>query len=130
MAEYVLNLGKDPVGKVQVLRQGLYYRFVCRCRLTGEVVYRLMVRCGEKNENLGILVRAGDGFGLDKKVPASHLGEGEMAFLLLPKNDRINGTFVPIHPDEPFAYITRLQDAFFERQGQQAGVIIKETGDG
>ena len=75
-------------------------------------------------------MRAGDGFGLDKKVPVSHLGEGEMAFLLLPKNDRINGTFVPIHPDEPFAYISRLQDAFFERQGQQAGVIIKETGDG
>ena len=125
MDEYVLNLGKDPVGKVQVLRQGLYYRFVCRCRLSGDVVYRLTVRCGEKNENLGILVREGDGFGLDKKVPVSHLGEGELDFLLLPKSDRINGNFIPIHPDEPFAYINRLQDAFFLRQGEQAGMVIK-----
>ena len=130
MNEYVLNLGKDPVGKVQVIRQGLYYRFICRCRLHGDVVYRLTVRCGEKNENLGILVREGNGFGLDKKVPVSHLGEEEMAFLLLPKSDRANGNFIPICPDEPFAYITRLQDAFFVRQGGQAGIFIKETGDG
>ena len=130
MGEYELCLGKDPVGKVQVLRQGLYYRFICRCKLTGEVVYRLTVRCGETTENLGVMVGTGDGFGLDKKVPVSRLGEGEMSFLLLPKSDRLNGTFVPIHPDEPFAYITRLQDAFFARQGGQAGIVIKETGDG
>ena len=130
MGEYELCLGRDPVGKVQVLRQGLYYRFICRCKLSGEVVYRLTVRCGEATENLGILVRSGDGFALDKKVPVSHLGEGEMNFLLLPKSDRVNGSFIPIHPDEPFAYITRLQDAFFARQGEQAGIVIKETGDG
>ena len=130
MGEYELCLGKDPVGKVQVLRQGLYYRFICRCKLSGEVVYRLTVRCGEATENLGILVRSGDGFALDKKVPVSHLGEGEMNFLLLPKSDRVNGSFIPIHPDEPFAYITRLQDAFFARQGEQVGIVIKETGDG
>lgn len=130
MAEYELCLGKDPVGKVQVLRQGLYYRFICRCKLSGEVVYRLTVRCGENTENLGILVGTGDGFGLDKKVSVSRLGKGEMSFLLLPKSDRLNGTFIPIHPDEPFAYITRLQDAFFVRQGGQAGIVIKENGDG
>ena len=130
MGEYELCLGKDPVGKVQVLRQGLYYRFVCHCKLSGEVVYRLIVRCGETTENLGIPVRSGNGFALDKKVPVIHLGEGEMSFLLLPKSDRLNGTFVPIHPDEPFAYITRLQDAFFVSQGGQAGIVIKEKGDG
>ena len=130
MGEYALHLGKDPVGKVQVLRQGLYYRFICRCKLSGEVVYRLTVRCGNSTENLGILVRSGEGFALDKKVPVSHLGEGEMSFLLLPKSDRLNGVFLPIYPDEPFAYINRLQDAFFARQGGQAGIVIKETGDG
>ena len=127
---YVLNFGKDPVGKVQVLRQGLYYRFICRCKLTGEVVYRLKVRCGDATENPGILVRTGDGFGLDKKVPVSHLGDGEMIFLLMPKSDRLGGRFIPIRPEEPFAYIMRLQDAFFTRRDGQAGVMLKEKGDG
>ena len=121
---YEITIGKNAVGKVQVIRQGLYYRFICRCRLSGEVVYRLTVRCGDTTENLGILVGIGDGYGLDKKVPAAHLGEGEMEFLLLPKSDRIGGMFIPIRPEEPFAYIARLQEAFFARRNGQAGVVL------
>ena len=127
---YEVCFGKETVGKVQVLRQGLYYRFICRCRLTGDVVCRLVVRCGDATENLGIVVGTGDGFGLDKKIPVSHLGEGKMEFLLLPKSDKLGGQFIPIHPEEPFAYIARLQDAFFARQGGQAGIVLKKTGDG
>ena len=123
---YELCMGKDTVGKVQVLRQGLYYRFICRCKLSGDVVYRLTVRCGDATENLGILVRTGDGFGLDKKVPVRHLGEGKMEFLLLPKSDRLGGTFIPIRPEEPFAYIARLQDAFYAQRNGQAGIVIKD----
>ena len=123
---YAIMLGKDAVGKVQVIRQGLYYRFICRCRLSGEVVYRLTVCCGDTTENLGILVGMGEGFGLDKKVPVSHLGEGDMQFMLLPKSDRLCGTFIPIRPEEPFAYIARLKDSFLVRQGGQAGILINE----
>ena len=122
---YPVFFGKNPVGKVQVLRQGLYYRFICRCRLSGDVVCRLAVRCGDSQENLGVVVPVGDGFGLDKKVPVKHLGEGEMSFFLAPRNDYVFGKFVPISPEEPFAYIARLKDAFFLRQGGQAGVMIK-----
>ena len=126
---YEITLGKDPVGKAQVIRQGLYYRFICRCKLSGDVVYRLKVRCGDATENLGILVGMGEGFGLDKKIPVAHLGDGKMEFMLLPKNDRVNGVFVPICPEEPFAYITRLQNAFFAQRKGQAGVVIhKEQG--
>ena len=122
---YEVCFGKDPVGKVQVLRQGLYYRFICRCKLSGDVVCRLAVRCGEKQENLGVVVPIGDGFGLDKKVPVKHLGEGQMEFFLAPRHDQVMGKFIPIRPEEPFAYIARLKDAFLARQNGQAGVVIK-----
>ena len=36
------------------------------------------------------------------------------------------GTFVPISPEEPFAYISRLKDAYFERRYGQAGVVIPD----
>lgn len=128
---YGVSFGNKNVGKVQVLRQGLYYRFVCRCALSGDVVCRLKVVCGGKEENLGIVVPMDDGFGLDTKLPVKRIGEGNMEFYLAPKGvaeaERIQpaGQFVPIYPDEPFAYIARLKQAFFARQNGQVGVIIK-----
>ena len=124
--EYEVLFGKDRVGKVQVLREGLYYRFYCRCRISGDVVCRLAVRCGEKEENLGVVVPVGDGFGLDKRLPVKNLGEGEMTFFLMPKQERLEGKFIPIYPEEPFSYIARLKDAFLARQNGQIGVVIKE----
>lgn len=124
---YEVFFGQETVGKVQVIRQGLYYRFICYCKLSGDVVCRLGVRCGVKTENLGVVVPMGDGFGLDKKLPVKHLGEGKMEFYLMPKHDKVQGKFVPIYPEEPFSYIERLKDAFLAQQNGQVGVIIKNN---
>ena len=118
--------GSQLAGKVQVMRQGLYYRFQCRCKLTGEVVCRLAVTCGEKQENLGVVVPMDGGFGLDTKLPVKRLGEGNMEFTLIPKHEVSAEKFVPIYPEEPFAYIERLKEAFLVRKNGQAGVILKE----
>lgn len=108
-----------------MLRQGLYYRFLCRCKLTGDVVCRLSVVCGEKRENLGVVTPVDGGFGLDTKVPVKRLGEGSPEFFLLPKHDCAAGKFVPIYPEEPFAYIEKLKDAFLAQKNGQAGIVIK-----
>lgn len=123
---YVVCFGNHPVGKVQVLRQGLYYRFICRCRLSGDVVCRLSVRCGDKQEKLGVVVPSGDGFGLDTKIPVKRLGEGKMEFYLGPNHDHVMGKFIPIYPEEPFNYIERLKDAFLVRKNGQVGVMIPD----
>ena len=124
--EYEVMFGKDRAGKVQVLKEGLYYRFCCRCRISGDVVCRLLVRCGEKEENLGVVVPMADGFGLDKRIPVKNLGEGKMQFCLMTKREGIPCKFIPIYPEEPFAYIARLKDAFLTRQNGQIGIVIKE----
>lgn len=124
---YAVWFGSQQAGKVQVQRQGLYYRFICRCSLTGDVVCRLMVTCGDKQENLGVVVPMDGGFGLDTRLAVKKIGEGKMDFLLVPKHEtaKAAGKFVPIYPEEPFTYIARLKEAFFIRQNGQAGVIIK-----
>ena len=38
---YDVLLGDEPIGKAQVKKEGLYYCISCRCRLSGEVVYRI-----------------------------------------------------------------------------------------
>ena len=116
--------GNQQAGKVQVTRQGLYYRFVCRCKLTGEVVCRLYISCGGQQENLGVVVPTGDGFGLDTRQPVKRFREGEPSFSLIPKHEMVSGQFVPIVPEEPFAYIERLKTSFLVRKYGQLGINV------
>lgn len=120
---YEVFFGSQIVGKVQVTRRGLYYRFCCRCQLTGEILCRLYVTCGDHQENLGIVVPMGDSFGLETGIAVKRLGEGPMTFSLKPKHP-CPGTFVPICPEEPFAYIARLKDAYLDRRDGQPGAVL------
>lgn len=125
--DYEVFFGSQPVGRVQVTKQGLYYRFFCRCRISGDVVCRLFAQCGENRENLGVVVPVEDGFGLDTRIPAKKLGEGEMEFRLIPKTEQVSqGKFVPISPEEPFLYIQRLQNAFLVYQDGKPGAVIPQ----
>ena len=54
------------------------------------------------------------------------LGKGPFQFRALPKHQKSESKFIPVYPDEPFAYITRLQNAFLEIRNGQAGVVIRE----
>lgn len=122
--DYCVFDGKKAVGKVQVLRQGLYYHIVCCCILSGEVK-RLWVSCGDKQECLGVLVPVGGGFGLETRVAVKRLGEGELVFSLEQKRSNPEGKFVPIVPEEPFAYIERLKEAYLVKKNGQAGIILR-----
>lgn len=122
---YGVYFGKQLCGKVQVLRKGLYYHFHCRCRLSGEVLCRLTVSCGKQQENLGVVIPADGCFGLDTKLPAKRFTMEEPVFNLIPKTAEAEGQFIPIYPEEPFAYIERLKDAFLVRKYGQAGILLK-----
>ena len=80
---YEIRLGSSSVGCVTVERQGLYYRFHCQCNLKG--MYRLVVSCGGKQEDLGTLIPSGGVFGLEKRIPVKRLGEGTPEFELVTK---------------------------------------------
>lgn len=122
---YGVYFGNDQVGKVQVLRQGLYYRFHCRCRLTGAVVCRLEVRCGQGRENLGVLVPMDGGFGLDTRIPVKRLTGDEPQFTVVPRHDKAQGFFAPICPQEPFSYIENLKDGYLAKKNGQIGMMLE-----
>lgn len=121
---YDVRMGDRSVGTVTVEKEGLYYRFSCRCSLSGEVMCRLWLHCGGRETDLGLCVPMGDGFGTDKRLPAKQCGEGTPVFLLRPKETQLRGNFIPLSPEEPFRYIHRLQDAFLERRGHQLGIVL------
>lgn len=122
-----IRMGDKIVGKAQVEREGLYYRFSCRVILPGQGMYRLLVRVGEIREDLGVCIPMGSQFGVEKKIPCKRLGEGIPEFILMPKDGAPRtGTFVPVYPEEPFAYIRRLENAFLAHRDGQIGIMIPE----
>ena len=123
---YEIRRGNDVVGSATVEKQGLYYRFCCRCKISGEGIRRIVVSCGKIREDLGICVPMGNEFGLDRKVPCKRLGTGIPEFQLLPKYPGVQGKFVPVYPDEPFAYMSRLKEAFLDVRDGQPGIVLKE----
>ena len=127
VGDYDVYFCHQHSGRVQVQRQGLYYRFQCRCRLTGDVVCRLYVSCGGKRENLGVVVPMDGGFGLDTRVPVKRFSAGEPEFSLEPRQEAAGGTYAPIIPEEPFSYIERLKTGFLVRKYGEAGVFFPET---
>jgi len=123
---YDVMIGSRKAGSVQVERQGLYYRFACRCSLSGKTVHRLVVICGNNRTDLGICVPVDGRFGVDKRIPCKQFSGEKPEFLLITKEPNPERRFVPVYPEEPFTYMTRLKNAFMEIRDGQAGLVISE----
>lgn len=121
---YDIYRGQEKIGKTEVKREGLYYRFRCVCDLTGEVMYRITVSCGESTENLGIPIPSGDSFYLDKKLPVSHFSGTEPIFRAIPRHPQVANMWIPITPEKPFDYIDRLEHAVAEQRNGEMGILI------
>ncbi len=118
---FEVYLHGQAVGKVEVRREGLYYCFLCRCRISSQSVCKLTAN----DVSLGILVPMGDGFGLETKLPVKRFGSETWDFQVMPNRPVLEGRFVPIKPEEPFAYLERLKDAYLVRRDGQVGVFIR-----
>ena len=117
---------RQGTGTVNVTKEGLYYRFSCRCNLTGEVMHRLVVRTDAGQVDLGVCVPMEGRFGAEKKLPCKKFGSNP-EFFLLPKHEGVKGRFVPIRAEEPFAYLSKLKNAFLEIRNGEIGIMICET---
>lgn len=121
---YDIRLGNDRIGQAKVTKQGLYYFFDCRCDLTGRVLYKLVVVCGDQTEDLGICIPRGSQFGLETKLPVKRFGSAEPVFRVMPRHETVSGRFIPLHPEEPFGYLSRLEKAYLAVKNGQVGVVL------
>ena len=125
--EQELTFGGKSIGRVWAERQGLYYVFRCRCRLSGEAAFRLLATCGKNQEDLGILVPIDGGFGLDTRRPVKRLGEGTLAFSLVFRHDTPKTRFEPIYPEEPYAYLQKRKDAYLAVKSARQAYLLSST---
>ncbi len=107
-------------------QEGLYWKIQCRCKLSGEVIYKVHMNSGNRSVDLGVLVPGRECFEIDTRIPVKRIGTGDFSFQALPRNSNPTGKFVPIYPDEPFAYIQSLQKAYLQVRNGQVGVVMPE----
>lgn len=125
---YDIFRGGEKIGKVEVLRRGLYYRFRCYCDLTGDVIYRITVQCGDVTENLGIVLPCMDSFWLEKDLPISRFAKEVPVFRAIPRHPAKYDAGLQIKPDEPLCYLNRIRAAHLRLRADAKGYMIKSSG--
>lgn len=123
---YPIFMSSRETGQVRVEKQGLYLRFCCRCRSLADGISRVVMRWEDREECLGVLAPKDGEFRLERRIPTKTLPDGVPDFLIR-KEGSVEGIFVPICPEEPFAYLHRLKDAYLERRNGVLGVAFKES---
>lgn len=127
--EYPIVLAGETVGSAKVKRQGLYWKICCRCKLPGEVVYKVILCCQNREADLGVLVPGPEGFEIETSLPVKKVGTGGFSFRAVPRHAQVTRKFVPIYPEEPFSYLERLKEAYLEVRNGQVGVMLPQTTD-
>ena len=128
-SSYDVMHAQQCIGKAQIVKQGLYYHISCKCRLSGQVLCRLIVFSDAGQTDLGILVPKEGRFTIETKIPVKKIGTQNIRFVVLPKPVRTKGRYVPLKPEEPFAYLSQLYNAFLTRIDTQIGVTIVDQND-
>ncbi len=123
---YDVCMGVEKMGRVTVSRQGLYYSFFCRCQQNTQQMLWLYLKGTEGLQKLGLLVPENGCLVLKTSLPAKRAGQGPFEFQLRPKHTQMSRQFVPLSPQEPFAYLQRLENAFLECQRGQIGIVLQE----
>ena len=99
--------------------------FCLNSRIHCKLNEKSVCRVSAGNVSLGVLVPSEDGFHLEAKLPVKRFLNQSPDFKVMPNRPVVEGRFIPLSPEEPFAYIERLKDGYLARQDGKIGVIIK-----
>ena len=89
-------------------------------------MYKIILKCGDTQEDLGILVPQNGAFCLTKQLPVKRLTGDTISFSAVPRHQTLEGKFVPLSPETPFSYLTKLENAYLARQNGQIGIVIQD----
>ena len=123
---YEVLRGGQAIGSVEVTRQGLYYHICCRCRLSGEVMFRLWMCFEEDRQDLGILTPMDGCFGLKTRLPVKKAGQGSPKFQLRPNRQALSEPLSGLDPKLAVPFLTRLEKSYLARENGQICIAFKE----
>ena len=120
MSGIMMN-GKN-VGTATVEREGLYYRFACKCVFDDADIHRLWVLWESGCRRLGVLVPDGRTACLNTRVPAKYIPDTQLSFQI---DYHPAEHFYPVDKEKPFAHMGQLLKARFAVVDGKPGIVIK-----
>lgn len=123
--KYDLLLEHKKVGTAHVQRQGLYFRFKCRCDFEAPGIYKIIVTGDTGEINLGTCIPAGTYFSLETSLPVKAVGTGTLSFRVISPGRDADEIFIPVSSDNPFPYIARLHSSRLAKRNGIAGILLR-----
>lgn len=126
---YTVRCDGQPVGKVEVKRQGLYWLINCRCQPANDRMLHLQMEMGKSSADLGLLIPVSGMLELRKQIPIKRIAQGSPVFWL---RDRKTSSyhFQPIDPDIPFPWLERIGECVFTQVDSKKGVKLRLENKG
>ena len=119
---YDILMGTQVVGQAEVMKEGLYYRFSCKCTPPDDTVHRIIVSDGNNTKDLGICVPTGEWFCLVSRIPVKYLPGETLQFALVSKNKQ--ETIIPVATNEPFSGLDKLESAYLQESEEATEIVI------
>lgn len=128
MEYYQVFYENRVIGQAEVISEGLYYRFRCKCVLPTKDVYRLMLSVLEQQYDLGICVPDGATCVAEKRIPIKRIPTGEMVFSVLRNTEHTNG--IQLSEDRPFPHIKSLINAKLQVKNGACEIFMQQNDPG
>ena len=113
---YQVTYRGQTVGTAQVIREGLYCRITCRCRVNDSEIHRLYA----DGDKIGVLIPDRGGLVLETRLPAKRL-KADPVFSV----DGNRGEFVPIRTEESFPHLDKLRLGKLTFRDGKPGVLLE-----
>ncbi len=126
LQSYPILSGTQTIGTAYVTQEGLYYRICCKCQLTGEVIYKIVINGHNFSEDLGVCVPTDGAFGVCTRIPTKRIRGDEFVFLAVPRHQKMNIKRVVVVEGSPFAYLSLLESAYLLHEDGQAWIAIDD----
>ena len=106
---YDIMMDSQVVGQAEVMQEGLYYRFSCKCTPPDNSIHRILVGDGNNTKDLGICVPTGEWFCLVARVPVKYLPGENLSFTLVSQTPQTAA--ITVKNDKPFLQLDQLESA-------------------
>ena len=105
----LLYHGREKIGTVAVVKNGLFYKISCRFQLLCNKPIRLFAVSSGRYTDIGLCSQLGNEWGIEKWIAMKYLGDKIEKFYAVLESEYIE---LPVHDKKPFPMIDRLTDAF------------------
>lgn len=129
VGDYPIFMAGEESGRAVVTQEGMFWRIRCRCNLSADIPCTVQARWGEKIIDLGLCAKEGDSIGLTARLNRKTVPAGKPVFCIAVKHRQSLESFIPICPQEPFAYIAKLKYAYLVNKAGKLGIAVRDQND-